>query len=182
MVFTSFLGMPFLRYRLGDLIKVVSLNDNETGIQLPQVVFQSRGDDVIDINGFARLDEKSIWQAITNTGVKFAGWSARKEFAEDKPYVHIYLEPSNGTDITGLGKRIHQQFLAISKDYKDLNDMLGVLPVKVTRLSPGCFQTYYESKRKAGAELSHLKPPQMNALDRDIEEFLIFSNQEWRAN
>ncbi len=181
-VFTNFHGMPFLRYRLGDLIKVVSMQDEESGIQLPQIVFQSRGDDILDINGFARLDEKTIWQALTGTGVKFAGWSARKEFIGSKPVVHIYLEPKNGADLTDLGKRIHEQILTISKDYRDLHDMLGVLPVKVTRLSPGSFQRYYESRSKAGADLAHLKPPQMNALDRDIEEFLVVSDQPETVN
>jgi hypothetical protein len=175
-VFTSFHGMPFFRYRLGDLIRVVDLEDSETGIKLPQIVFQCRGDDVIDINGFARLDEKTIWQAITATRLPFVGWSARKEFTHNKPYVHIYLEPKGETDFDGLGQRIHEQLLTISKDYKDQHDMLGLLPVKVTRLATGSFQRYYESRRKAGADLSHLKPPQMNALDRDIEEFLVVSH------
>ncbi len=181
-VFTSYYGMPFLRYRLGDLIKIVGLEDKEAGIQLPQITFQCRGDDVIDINGFARLDEKTIWQAVIDTGVKISGWSARKEFAGDKPFVHIYLEPRNGADISSLGPLIHERLLAINKDYKDLHDMLGVLPVKVTKLSAGSFQAYYESKHKAGADLAHLKPPQMNALDRDVEEFLVLSKQVEREN
>jgi hypothetical protein len=175
-VFSSFHGMPFIRYRLGDLIKVVGLKDDEAGIQLPQVIFQSRCDDVIDINGFARLDEKTIWQAITGTGVKIVGWSARKEFADDKPFVHIYLESKNEIDTADLGKHIHEQFLKLNRDYYDLQNMLGVLPVKVTKLSPGSFQAYYESKSRAGAELAHFKPPQMNALDRDLEELLVNSN------
>jgi len=182
LVFTSFHGMPFLRYRMGDLIKVVGRKDMEAGIQLPQVIFQARGDDVLDINGFARLDEKTIWQALTDTGVKFAGWSARKEFRDNKPFVHIYIEPKNGTDITNLEQRIHENLIHINKDYKDLNEMLGVLPIKVTRLSPRSFQRYYESKTRIGADLAHLKPPQMNAPDREIEEFLVISNQEERVN
>ncbi len=176
-VFSSFHGMPFLRYRLGDLIRVSALEDTETGSRLPQVIFQCRGDDVIDINGFARLDEKTLWRAITAAGVDLVGWSARKEFVRNKPFVHIYAEPKNGADISNLGYRIHTELLDIHKDYKDARDMLGLLPVEVTRLSKGSFQRYYESRARAGAEISHLKPPQMNALDRDIEEFLVLSNQ-----
>jgi hypothetical protein len=174
-VFTSFHGMPFLRYRLGDLIKIVSLEDKETGIRLPQLVFQCRADDTIDINGFARLDEKTIWQAITRSGVKIVDWSARKEFVQNKPLIHIYLEPRDHVAMNELGERIHKQILDIHKDYKDLHDMLGVLPVKVTALPPGSFRYYYESRRKTGTDLAHLKPPQMNALDRDIEELLVIS-------
>lgn len=70
--------MPFLRYRIGDLIRVVSLEDEEAGIKLPQIIFESRADDLIDIAGFTRIDEKTMIQAVINTGIKFEDWSARK--------------------------------------------------------------------------------------------------------
>jgi len=89
-VLTSFHGMPFLRYRQGDFIKVAALEDTEAGIKLPQLIFERRADDIIDIGGFTRLDEKTIWQAILNTGVKYEDWAARKEYSEEKPVLHIY--------------------------------------------------------------------------------------------
>jgi hypothetical protein len=69
-VVTSFYGMPFLRYRLGDLIRVIASEDTDAGIKLPQMVFESRADDLIDIAGFTKLDEKTLWQAIVNAGIK----------------------------------------------------------------------------------------------------------------
>jgi len=42
LVVTNFHGGPFLRYRIGDLIKVVSLADEETGVNLPQITFFNR--------------------------------------------------------------------------------------------------------------------------------------------
>ena len=50
-VITNFHGGPFFRYRLGDLIKICSLKDEETGVNLPQMIFQSRTDDIINIAG-----------------------------------------------------------------------------------------------------------------------------------
>jgi hypothetical protein len=41
-VITNFHGGPFLRYRLGDLIKVVALKDEEAKVNLPQLEFCSR--------------------------------------------------------------------------------------------------------------------------------------------
>jgi len=172
LVITSFYGMQFLRYRLGDLLRIVDLQDEETGVKLPQMVFESRVDGIIDIGGFARLDEKTIWQAIANTGIKYSGWSARKEFTEHGPIVHIYMEPKDHTDANEIERRIHAELRATNKDYSEVEDMLNMRPLRVTILSEGSFQQYYQYRRKAGADLSHLKPPQINAPDSDIQELL----------
>jgi len=92
LVITNFYGMPFLRLRLGDLIRIISLRDEETGVNLPQMVFESRADDIIDIAGFTRLDEKTVWQAIANSGIRYAEWTLRKEYYEGKPVLCLYIE------------------------------------------------------------------------------------------
>jgi hypothetical protein len=52
-VVTNFYGMPLLRYRLGDTIKVMALKDEETGVNLPQISFHTR---VGETKGLAKLD------------------------------------------------------------------------------------------------------------------------------
>jgi phenylacetate-coenzyme A ligase PaaK-like adenylate-forming protein len=42
LVVTNFHGGPFLRYRIGDLIKVVSTQDDEMRVNLPQIRFFNR--------------------------------------------------------------------------------------------------------------------------------------------
>jgi len=61
LVITSFYGMPFIRYRLGHLIRITALADEEAKIYLPQMVFESRADDLIDIAGFTRISEKPVY-------------------------------------------------------------------------------------------------------------------------
>ena len=68
LVITSFYGMPFVRYRLGHLIRITALADDEAEIHLPQMVFETRADDLIDIAGFTRISEKTVTQAIANAG------------------------------------------------------------------------------------------------------------------
>jgi len=169
---TNFYGMPFLRYRLGDLIKIVALEDEEVGIKLPQMVFDSRADDLIDIAGFPRLDEKTIWQAIANTGIKYGDWSARKEYEQNKPIVHLYIELKQEIETMDLEKLIHQELVNIHPDYRDLESMLGIRPLRVTLIPAGSFQRYYEKKKASGADLAHLKPPHMNASDAVIQALL----------
>lgn len=171
-IVTSFYGMPFLRYRLGDLIKIVALKDKETGINLPQMVFESRADGIIDIAGFTRLDEKTIWQAIFNTGIKNEDWSARKEYDNDKPIIHLYIELKEEMDVKELERLIHQELLSLNRDYKDLEGMLGMRPLRVTVLPKGSFQRYYGEKQKAGLDLAHLKPPHTNASDAIIQDLV----------
>ncbi len=174
-VITSFYGMPFLRYRVGDLIRIVALEDTETGIKLPQMLFDSRADDLIDIASFPRLDEKTIWQAIVNTGIKYEDWSARKEYEQNNPVIRLYIEPKEEIQTEELERLIHQELRTIHKDYKDLEDMLGIRPLRVNPLSAGSFQRYREERQKAGADLAHLKPPHMNAPDSIIEALLRLS-------
>jgi hypothetical protein len=169
-VITNFYGMPLLRYRLGDLIQIVALEDEEAGIKLPQMVFESRADDLIDIAGFTRLDEKTVWQAIANTGIKYEDWSARKEYDNGEPIIRIYIEPKQRMDARNLERLIHQELVAINQDYKDSEAMLGIHPLKVTLLSAGSFQRYYEERKRDGADLAHLKPPHMNASDAVIQD------------
>ena len=172
-VTTNFHGGAFLRYRLGDLVKITSLKDKETGINLPQMTFQSRADDVIDIAGFARLDEKTIWQAVKNTGIPYVDWSARKEYIQEKPVLHIYLESSRDNLNEDEAQRlIDQQLANLDNDYRDLRSMTGAEPVVVTLLNQGAFQQYLEKKRAAGFDLAHLKPPHVNPPDEVLKELL----------
>lgn len=50
--------------------------------------------------------------------------------------------------------------------------MLGIRPLRVTILPAGSFQRYYENRKKAGADLAHLKPPHMNASDAIVEDLV----------
>ncbi|MBU2608544.1 MAG: GH3 auxin-responsive promoter family protein [Chloroflexi bacterium] len=175
-VITNFHGGAFLRYRIGDLIKIIALKDKETGVNLPQMVFQSRADDVIDIAGFARLDEKTVWQAVQNTGYPYVDWSARKEYEQEKPVLHLYLELSrDSVDKDELRRSIDQQLIALDSGYADLRRMTGAEPLVVTLLERGSFQRYLELKRAAGFDLAHLKPPHMNPPDHILDELLHLS-------
>jgi phenylacetate-coenzyme A ligase PaaK-like adenylate-forming protein len=170
--------MPFLRYRLGDLIKIVALEDEEAGIKLPQMVFESRADGLIDFVGFPRLDEKTVWQAIANTGLKYEDWSARKENEQNQPIIRIYIELKEEMEAKEVERLIHQELIAINRDYEDLESTLGIQPLRVTILPAGSFKRYYERKKASGADLAHLMPPHMNASDVVIQDFLEQANIE----
>jgi len=47
-VITSFFGGSLIRYRLGHIIRLLSLSNPVTGVKLPQIAYESRADEVID--------------------------------------------------------------------------------------------------------------------------------------
>jgi hypothetical protein len=176
LVMTQFYGMPLLRYRVGDLITVVDLKDEEAGINLPQIVFKSSIGGLIDLaGGLARLDERTVWQAIADSQIKYEEWSARKEYDQDQTYLRLYMELKESREPGEAGQLIDRQLKDIDVDYRDIGDQLSMQPVRVTLLAPGTFQGYQEEKRKEGADLAHLKPPHMNASDAIIERLLAIS-------
>jgi len=173
LVITSLHGGPFVRYRLGHLITITSLRNEQLNIDIPQMVFVSRIDDQIDIAGFTRLSEKVIWQAIENTGLAYEDWTVRKEVKE-KPILHLYLELNEDGYITAeqVGTSIHEELKKLDAPYAELESFTGLRPLEVTLLPQNAFQLYKRRQQASGAELAQLKPPHINPAD-DTIDFLV---------
>jgi len=173
LVITNFHGGPFIRYRLGHMIRITSLRNEQLDIDTPQMTFLSRVDDLIDIAGFTRLTERVIWQAIENSGVAYKDWTARKE-VNGKPMLHLYLELEENGNMTGeqVATSIHQQLKKLDEPYAELESFVGLQPLEVTLLPSGAFGEYTSRQRAAGADLAHLKLPHINPSDNMLD-FLI---------
>ena len=178
LVITSFHGGPFIRYKLGHLVKITSLRNEQLDIDIPQMEFLSRIDDQIDIAGFTRLSEKVIWQAIENTGLAYEGWTARKEI-KDKPLLHLYIElKGNGYAAPEqVANTVHEQLKKLDMPYTELESFTGLMPLEVTLLPASAFRLYKLEQQAAGAELTHLKPPHLNPSD-DIIKFLVSTKRK----
>ena len=174
-VITQFYGMPLLRYRMKDIIKVIALRDDEARVYLPHIAFQRRADDVINLAGLAHLDEKTLWQTIINAGIKYTEWSACKEYDQNQTFLRLYLELREDREAADLETMIDEQLKIVDTDYKDIDAYLKVMPVRVTLLSSGTFQRYINEKRREGADLAHLKPPHVNPPDEVIQRLLKLS-------
>jgi hypothetical protein len=172
LVVTSFLGGAFVRYRIGDMIEITSLEDRETGVRLPHMVFYSRVDDIIDLAGFTRLTERDVWRAIDNTGIEYVDWTCRKEYLNGNPVLHVYLESDGMSTPGNLQRAVHSELRSIHGHYADLEDILDYEPLRVTLLPDASFDRYYEVKQQQGADLAHLKPPHMNPSDAIIDQLL----------
>jgi hypothetical protein len=172
LVITSFYGMPFIRYRLGHLVRITGLADEEAGIGLPQMVFETRADDLIDIAGFTRVCEKTISQAVASSGVNCEEWLARKDTKEGKPVLHVYMELSGDGSQSELCSRLHNELKKADSGYHDLAEMMEIQPLRLTLLKRGSFKNLARARYQAGFELAQQRPPRMNASEQDILELL----------
>ena len=172
LVITNFHGGAMVRYRVGDMIRITALRNEKLNIDIPQMVFERRADDLIDL-GFMRLTERVIWQAIENANIPYRGWTARKEVGETAK-LHLYLElDGNYTAaeedvaiaVYGQIKKLDDG-LYVYKDLASLERLIGFKPIEVTLLPTGVFSNYKNQRQSEGAELGHLKPPHINPSDR----------------
>jgi phenylacetate-coenzyme A ligase PaaK-like adenylate-forming protein len=170
-VITNFLGGAFVRYMLGDMVQITSLRNATLNINVPQMAFYSRADNILDFAG-ASLTEKTIWQAIEDSGLDYVEWVARKE-VRDEPVLHIYLElkdggPSEREATTAIDERLRKA----KEDYAYMVEKLGFKLLEVTLLPSGAFQEYIAKREAAGADVAHLKPPHINPSDSALETLL----------
>ena len=158
-VLTSFKLTPFTRYRIGDLVRVCALRNEACDIDLPQITVEGRCDDVIDLAGFTRLTERTIWYAIERSGIPYEEWICRKELENEDPVLKLWIELREQTvDEAEVKRAIHENLRKLDTDYHDLEDMLGYNPLWVILLSPGTFQRYALNRQAAGVEPAHFKP------------------------
>ncbi len=176
LVITNFHGSALVRYRLGDMIRVTALKNDKLGIALPQIVFERRCDDLIDL-GFMRLTERVLWQAIDRTGIPCKGWTARKEFEVREvgrtPVLYLYIELKNGTTIDekALANALYEEIkkvddgLYVYEDIESLENLIDFKPIKIILLPSGVFDGYKEHRKAEGASASHQRPPHINPPD-----------------
>jgi len=172
LVITNFHGGALVRYRIGDMIRITALRNEKLNIDIPQMVFERRADDLIDL-GFMRLTERVIWQAIENAKIPYRDWTARKEVGETAK-LHLYLELDDNYTATGedIATAVYEQIkklddgLYIYKDLASLEGLIGFKPIEVTLLPTGAFTNYKNQRQAEGAELVHLKPPHINPSDK----------------
>lgn len=184
-VITSFYGMPFTRYRTGHLVK---FSGGHLGYG-PELEFVGRADERLDIAGFTRIDEATIWKAVASSESGIRDWILRREIRDGQPVLSMYAEPSvtaapairvnGGTmpDGSALEERLHNALVKNDPLYADLESMLGWRPLKINVLSRGTFDRYYDEMRKSGVGLMARRPQRINAPDKTVDRLLELSRE-----
>jgi len=171
-VITNFHGGALVRYRPGDMIRITSLRNEKLGIDVPQMVFERRADDLLDFV-FIRLTEKTIWQAIENTGIPYEDWTAYKK--EGEPVLSLAIELKDGyqgseAEVTAV---VREQIIKSDSSHKDteflIRDEFATMidfKVEINLLPQGAFANFTAQRRAEGVDLAHLKPPHINPSEK----------------
>ncbi len=173
LVITNFLGGPFVRYRLGDMVNIAALGNERLGIRLPQVGSVARAESLIDIAGFTRLTEATLQRAIEEANIPVEGWMARKE-VEKEPVLHFYIEPRRGAglDAVDLEEALHERLKLVDSDYASLEAMLGLKPLRVTLLPPGSFAMHIERHGGQNGSAARPQTPHLNPSEEELASLM----------
>ncbi len=152
-------GGAFMRYRIGDVYHCLSAEEGK----LPHFTYVDRIPTVIDIAGFTRITESSIGEVIRMSGLTgIADWFARKEYDENTPFMHMFLEmkPEAGIkDANILAEHLTVYFKHFDSDYSDLKKMLNIEPLQITVLPIGTMNAF---RAEAGRMLCRINPNPMD--------------------
>ena len=164
-VITSFHGGCMLRYRSGDLIEVVALEDSAARIQVPVIRFYSRADDVISLSGLVRLNEKACWRIVEEAGINYNDWFVTKEVRGEKVFLHFHIETFESR--RRVLNRLRKSAANTIATFREVPEVLGHNPLDVTILKEGTFSRYRSEMEAEGVELGKIKPVRINpAFDR----------------
>jgi hypothetical protein len=171
-VITNLHGGILTRYRIGDMVRITSLRNEKLGIDIPQMVFERRADELIITTALGYITEKVIWKAIENTGTSYVDWTARKETIDGKPTLHIYMELKDNyiAEEENVAAAVREEFRKLERVYHynpypligDLETTLDLKLVTVTFLPQGAFSNYVSQRQVVGIDMGHLEPPHIN--------------------
>jgi hypothetical protein len=172
LVITQFHGMPLLRYRLGDVIRVVAAVDEKAGVRLPQIEVRRKVGEAINLAALCSLDERTLWSALAATGLPYTEWTALKEYDHNETFLRLVIELKQPVSAAEVSRVVDEKLKSVDTDYVDVHRYLGVNPVRTTVLAPGSFARYTEAKVREGAVLSHFKPGHVNPPPEVVDRLL----------
>lgn len=171
-VITSFYGMPLLRYRQGDLVKIFRRDDGEAGNRLPQLTFHNRADDIIDLIGIARINTQTMMEVLESCGIPVDHWAMRKEYEKGKPVLRLYIELNDAVEAVDLEHRLHRQLKKVDQHYHEAVYTMAYNPVRVVPLPEGAFERYSRKCQNNGHDPDLLTLPHMNISGTAVRELL----------
>lgn len=172
MVVTPF-GSGLVRYKSGDLFKVVKIRDDG----MPIFSCEGRKNNVIDVYGYFRLTERLIAEALTQAGLRNSDkWAVIKKSTPEE-HLHFLMENDWTLSESEAEKRIFLSLINLSPEFADYVKIFRIKKpsqiVKVEYLKQGAFTRYLMRATKLGLPLGQLKAPKIIPMDRaDIFDLL----------
>ncbi len=165
-VITNLLGGALMRYRTGELLRLMAPSNQDTGVQLPQFQYHGQRSELLEIGGFVRLSEQALTRAMKSAGIDAVAWTARKEVELGMPVVRIRIECPVGST-TGrreLEQRLNATLRELDHDWRDMEDLADIHPLRLQRVRTGTF-----NQLAASGVLGTERCARMNASDTVVK-------------
>ncbi len=154
LVITKLRGGAFVRYRIGDVMKCIGLENKEDKIKLPQVKYLDRVNNIIDLAGFTRITKQIMGDAIKLSDLGIENWTAVKEYGEERPYINLYFENTKNHSLDMIRENINEQMKIVDSDYRDVHTMLGYDPLRLSVVSEGAFDLFKNEHSKTISKIN----------------------------
>ncbi|MBU4190293.1 MAG: GH3 auxin-responsive promoter family protein [Candidatus Thermoplasmatota archaeon] len=165
LVGTPFGSMP-IRYRMGDLFRVVDFRDDG----LPIFSFAGRLSNLIDIYGYFRLSEEVVVRALSEAGLPPTDKWAITKIIDPKEHLLLLMEKEWEHSEEKASKLVFESLRKVSPDFQSyVTDFKIKGPsevIKVEYLKKGAFMRYALKKMKEGVHLGQIKTPKIVTPDR----------------
>jgi len=168
LVISSLKGGAFARYRMGDIFKCLSLDNERVGISLPHFAYVDRDPRIIDLAGFTRISEATINEALMLSKLDIPEWFAIKENVDyNRSYLHLYVEVGAAGIKEAMTKDIIKEHLSIyfryvDTDYNDLKHLLGLDPLVISILPAGTISQFNDT---FGRKLRRVNPSHFDVIE-----------------
>jgi len=171
-VATSF-GGTFVRYDIGDMIRVDDIRDDG----MPIFSFWGRENAIIIVGGYPLITEAVAAQVMAKAGLSLSDkWAFTKSF-EGQEKVLVFMENTWGLSEDEAAKRIFESMGSLIYFFKQYVRQFGIADpgqlIKVVYLKRGAFLRYSMERAKQGHPMGQIKPPRIIPSERqDISDLL----------
>jgi hypothetical protein len=145
LIITPYLN-DLTRYLMPDILECVALGDDVINTSLPVFLYHSRCDKLISLHNFTRISEEELIQVLKEADIPFMDFTARREIKGKFDHMKIFIELTEEMPEEEVSERIHEQFLEIDKDWRDLTNFMEYKPLMIQLLPRGSFNEYMDRK------------------------------------
>lgn len=155
LIFTS-LETELTRYNTMNALKCIASGDNLLGIDYPIFKFHARLEKTVSLNNFTRISEDELIGVLRACNVQFVEFTTRVGMENGLEYLMLYIETLEPEDAKSLETVIHQALRNSDKDYKELSDYYGYVPIKVIVVPAGSFAKYLMNKKATAPKVERI--------------------------
>lgn len=165
LIISNFYGMPFTRYRQGDLFRV-ERSDVPGGV--PRFIFVGRADDSFDLFGIARVNTAIFSEALSKIGLSKDNWCIHKKYESNRVALDVFAETDQPISASSLDQTLNRAIKSIDRHWGEAVFTMAYNPIHVNLLPPGTFQ-------KLGFHNNGSSPSRINPSELIVKELILAS-------